>query len=318
MILRSISLVAMIFIISTIGLSQEDTDHPRTKIIERTVDENGNVISERIYYEYQEGSEDVFDMPGTFDLDGLGFGDLFEENSFFKRSENKPMLGVTLNFEDGVGKVVGVSKRSGADEVDIRKGDEVISVEGVAISSIEDIQEIIEKKKPGDKISVMIFRDGEEITKEVELGSGKTSRLFFDMPEGGPDFFGQMDLDSIFDDSFNFWGQFFGDNLDLRGSLRDRTDGNSFPRNQDLIPDRATLGVYIDDVGAGVLITEVLPDSVGERAELKVGDVITKVDDTPIEGYDDLLKIMELKNVGDEIIIELERDGRITIISTIL
>ena len=314
MTLRSILIITLLLSIPYLCSSQ-DEDGQRTKIIERTVDEDGNVISERIYYEYGQGDQDLFDLPGRFDLEGLGFDDLFEERSFFKRKDGKPIIGVTLNFEGGTGKVVSVSPNSGAEDQDIREGDEVISVEGVAISSFEDIQDILGDKKVGDVIGLVVFRDGEELIKEVRLSGGSTGSFFFDMPEGGIDFFGQMDLDSLFDGSSDFWGEFFGDSFNQLDRFRGGQNNDFFsPDDDDLVPERATLGILIDDVGSGVLVTEVLPGSVSDKAGLKIGDVITQVDETKIGGYDDLLKYMEGKKVGDDIAIHLERAGEMTII----
>jgi len=299
--------------------NQEESDG-RVKVKERVVDEKGNVISERIYYEYEEGDGDFLDFPGTFDLEGLGFEDLFGNKDFFTRSDGQPVMGITLSFEDGTGKVKSVSKGSCADDVDIRENDEVISIEGVAVATIQDVEEVLADKEAGDIVRVVIFRDGEEITKRVELGRSTLNNFFFDMPEGGLDFFGG-DLDSLFEGGFNFekpmdfWGKFFNENFDGWDDLNRGNDQvrRAPPREGD-ISERVTLGIFVEDIGSGVLITEVLPDSTGKRLGLKENDVIVKVDDQSINGTSELIKMMDDKRVGDTILLELERSGRMVII----
>jgi len=318
--MKSRSMIARILISLSILLTslvlqtQPDQDQNKgTKIIEKVVDEDGNVISERIYYEYEDSDSDIFNLPGSFDLDGLGFGELFNDNGFFKSAEGKPVMGVGLSFEGGTGTVVSVSSGSGAADVDIREGDEIISVEGVAVSSIEDVQEILSDMDVGDEIGVVVFRDGEELAKSVQLGSSTTNSFFFDMPEEGGfniDLFRGGLIDSLFQGDFglvepsDFWGQFFNENFNFSDEINDKSDRKN-------ISERATLGVFIDEIGAGVIVTEIIPDSPAERAGLKEGDVITKMDGRNITGYASLVDIMNDKNIGDLVKLEFERLGEL-------
>ena len=285
-----------------------------TKIIEKIVDEDGNVISERIYYEYEDTEGDVFDLPGSFDLEGLGFGELFGDSGFFKSTEGKAIMGVGLSFDNGTGEVVSVSRGSGAAEVDIRVGDQVISVEGVAVGSIEDVQDILADMEVGDEVSIIIFRDGEEITKRVRLGSSTSNRFFFDIPEEGGfdlDFFRGGIIDSLFqggdfdlDAPNEFWDKFFNENFDYWDKKK---EGTSSPD----ISERATLGIFIDEIGAGVIVTEVIPDSPAEKGGILESDVIVKINDKSVSGYTDVIDEMNDKSPGDTIKLEVERSGRL-------
>jgi len=235
----------LFYLFALAHLHAQQEEHCKTKIIERTVDENGNIISESTRYEYEEGTLPGFDLPGTFDLDGLGFGDLFQEHDFLKNAEDRPTIGVTLDFQRGVGKVSDVTRGSGADESDIRVGDEIISIENIAVASIQDIQEILGDKEVGDRIRVVIFRDGEEIVKKVGLKGSSNNPFFFNFSEEGGEI---MDLQS------ELFERFFGDiegwdqiekNLDGL-NLGDRHPNQNDPLG---ISERATLGVFIDDIG---------------------------------------------------------------------
>jgi hypothetical protein len=72
---------------------------------------------------------------------------------------------------------------------------------------------------------------------------------------------------------------------------------------------RLIVGIRIDQnfAGTGVRVQEVVKDSVAAKAGLKAGDVITKLDDTDVEGYNDLRKVLGAKKHGDKIKGEYKR-----------
>ncbi len=68
------------------------------------------------------------------------------------------------------------------------------------------------------------------------------------------------------------------------------------------------------DVTAGVFINYVEPDSAAAKAGLKMGDVITKVDDTEIKSVEDLNLAKKRYSAGDTATLEIYRpDGTITV-----
>jgi len=322
---RLLGILVIFFSATPFLLSQDEEEGVRTKVIERTVDEKGNVISEKIYYQFEDSDLWSNDFPGSFDLEGLGFEELLRDRSA-ERSEGRPLIGVEMNFDDGVARVTSVSRGSGAEDVDVRKGDKIISVEGVAVSSFEDITEILDSKKAGDKLRVVIFRDGEEITKDIKLSSSTKRDFFFDFSEGGMDFFKDMRIDSLFEGTLGdeegsdiiqrLFGESFKRMEELQEGEGQRPDGQRgwglWDRGdvKNNISERATLGVFIDDIGAGVLVTEVIKDSAAEKAGLKQHDVITQVDGENISDYDDLAASIGEKQVGDVITLVIERDGK--------
>ncbi len=93
---------------------------------------------------------------------------------------------------------------------------------------------------------------------------------------------------------------------------------------------RPGLGVFIfDDTTVrrrldrqGVLIREVVPDSAAEKAglqgtryneegELILGDLIVRLDDTPIHSQADLFDKLEQKNPGDIVTVQVDRNGEL-------
>jgi len=86
---------------------------------------------------------------------------------------------------------------------------------------------------------------------------------------------------------------------------------------------RAKLGVYIQDLDdklakefdldnkKGSLVTKVEPGSTAEKAGIKEGDVIKKVDNTVVEDSSHLKLIVGMTQVNKKVTIELVRKGRI-------
>jgi Lon-like protease len=50
-------------------------------------------------------------------------------------------------------------------------GDKLLSVDGTEISTVDDLGVILEGKQPGDRVTVVYERDGEEFTDEIEVTS---------------------------------------------------------------------------------------------------------------------------------------------------
>jgi serine protease Do len=86
---------------------------------------------------------------------------------------------------------------------------------------------------------------------------------------------------------------------------------------------RAYLGVRLDrhfgavqaselglPVARGARVTEVTPDSPAARANFQVGDVITHVNETPIDSDDHLVNLISLLPVDRQISVTLYRDGK--------
>lgn len=75
-----------------------------------------------------------------------------------------------------------------------------------------------------------------------------------------------------------------------------------------------TAGQFHYDVTSGVFINYVEPDSAAAKAGLKMGDVITKVDDTAIKSVEDLNLAKKKYSAGDAATLEVYRpDGTVTV-----
>jgi Do/DeqQ family serine protease len=94
-------------------------------------------------------------------------------------SVKRAMLGITmqpiddkiadelkLSSRNGV-YIVEVLKNSAADKAGLAKGDVIVAVDSVKITTPSSVQEVVSRFSPGDKAKVTVIRDGKEKTLEV-------------------------------------------------------------------------------------------------------------------------------------------------------
>ncbi len=89
---------------------------------------------------------------------------------------------------------------------------------------------------------------------------------------------------------------------------------------------RGRLGISVQDLSAdlaqslsitapqGVIVTEIEADSAAEKAGLKVGDVITMLENRRVTSVNDIRNIIGLLRVGEQVNLQIIRDGRAVII----
>ena len=73
---------------------------------------------------------------------------------------------------------------------------------------------------------------------------------------------------------------------------------------------RAMLGVVTEKAEKGVEIQEITKESGAEKAGLKKGDIITKIDNTNIEDPDELSKVIREHKAGDKVSVTYLRDKK--------
>ena len=90
-----------------------------------------------------------------------------------------------------------------------------------------------------------------------------------------------------------------------------KTSGRRFNSNPQPVqsPDRPMLGVQLGAGEGGVLVTEVVPNSPAEKAGLKGGDLIIKVNGKDVSEPDGLIRLVGEFKAGDEISFVFTRNG---------
>lgn len=84
-------------------------------------------------------------------------------------------------------------------------------------------------------------------------------------------------------------------------------DGDNFYTIDD---NRAMLGVVTENDDKGAIIKEITKESGAEKAGLKEGDIIKKIDDEKTEGPDDVTKAIRKHKPGDKVVITILRDQK--------
>lgn len=99
--------------------------------------------------------------------------------------QGRPVLGVSvvsvdsaqLAYQYGVNQlgvyVAGLTEGTKAESSGLKVGDCLIAVDDTQISSTSDLTKILQSHQVGDKVNVMVSRDGKMLTVEVELSESK-------------------------------------------------------------------------------------------------------------------------------------------------
>ncbi|MGY3775997.1 S1C family serine protease [Helcococcus sueciensis] len=64
------------------------------------------------------------------------------------------------------------------------------------------------------------------------------------------------------------------------------------------------------DIDNGVIVSDVVKNSSADKAGIKPGDIITKIEDRPISSMNELKQVLITHNIGDEAKITVYRDGQ--------
>jgi len=168
-----------------------------------------------------------------------------------------------------------VSEDSPAEKAGIREDDVIQYFNGDKIRRTQDLIRRVRETKPGAKVKIGLIRESKSLEVEAEIGRLHRSEIITRGPEGR---------------RFRYSG---GRSLGVR--------------LHELNPDLSEYFKVKEDEGA--LVTEVEEDGPAEKAGIKAGDVIVKIDGDPVTGPEDIAEILSGLDEGDEVEIMLIRKG---------
>lgn len=189
-----------------------------------------------------------------------------------KDVDTKEAKGLGLEKAKGV-LVQNVIKGGAGDEAGVKTGDVILTVDGKEVNAANQLQTIIGSHKPGEQVTLSVFRDGKTISIPVKLKP-------------------RDDNQNIADNGKNF-----NDNSELKTKKFDNvgfavTDINGAVKKE-----------Y--DITYGVIVKEVKNYSEAFNRGLRAGVVVLEADKTKIENTDLLESIINKKDKGDILVLKV-------------
>jgi serine protease Do len=226
-------------------------------------------------------------------------------------------LGVGIGLDaDGRTVIGSVDRESPAEKAKLRAGDVVLKIGDRDVTGPDVLAAEIRKKKPGQDVSLKIERDGKPENVKVKLGEIAEDEALKEMDRRFP-------------------GLFAPD-----APARMLAPVPSIPAVPGKAPKQAAprptapkapgwsfetgkyIGVYASELnrelsghfgikeGRGLIVSRLTEDGPAEKAKLKVGDVIVKVDGKRIETVNELIDLVQSKAKGEKVKLEVLRDKK--------
>jgi S1-C subfamily serine protease len=222
-------------------------------------------------------------------------------------------VGIGQN-EKGQTQIGAIDPDSPAELAKLQEGDIVLKIGDRDVSSPEVLAAEIRKKKPGQDVTLKIDRDGKPLNVKVKLGEMAENEALREMDVRFP--------------------EFFGPDIPMPGTAPRAVSPDKAPRPDSprpLVPmtpewsyeTRKYIGVYCGELnrelaehfgvkdGTGLIVSKLTEGGPAEKAKLKVGDVITKVDGKRVESANDLIDLVQAKEKGAKIKLEILRDKKV-------
>jgi len=223
-------------------------------------------------------------------------------------------LGVSIEEnEEGKVRIIAIEKESPAELAKLKEGDIVLKIEREEVTSTKMLAKEIRKRKPGKTITLKIERNGKEIDVKVKLGEYSEKNV-------------RIELESKFPRLFIAPKPPKPPGIPKLPEIRKLPKPPEPPEPRLFswgLEHRKYIGIYLEEInrelseyfgvkeGRGLLVAKITKDSPAEKAGLKVGDVIIKADGIRTEQARDLTGVIQDKEKGERIKLELLRNKKV-------
>ena len=191
--------------------------------------------------------------------------------------------------EEGGVEVTSVMQESPAEKAGLKPGDVVVSFNGQKVEGFEQFSRLVRETPVGREVKLEIVRNGVSQTVPVKIDNRPLPRFFtndggrFNVPPDVP----MPDIPRLFT----------GLHSPMLGIEAESVDGQ--------------LAEYFGVKDSGVLVRSVLRNSAAERAGLKAGDVILRLDDVKVASAADISAKLRMAP-GKTVQVSLMRDHKET------
>jgi len=223
-------------------------------------------------------------------------------------------LGIAIDLDEkGRIEITEVDPETPADLAKLREGDVLLRIDDRPITSGEVLTSEVRRRRPGQDVTLKIERDGKETNIKVKLG---------EMPA----FEARRELELRFPGLFPDAPARMAPPATPGRPSGPGTPAPSTPAERRAFSwsyeKRTFIGVYCDDLsrelaehfgvkeGRGIMVSRLAEKSPAEKAGVKVGDVIVRVDGKRVETRDALIDLIQDRKKGDKIKVELLRDKK--------
>ena len=223
-------------------------------------------------------------------------------------------LGIYIDEnEEGKVVIVDIEKESPAELAKLKEGDVVLEIEGVKVTTTKMLAGEIRKRKPGETITLKIERNEKVVDVKVKLGEYSEKDV-------------RLELVSKFPRLFVAPKPPIPPGIPKLPELQKLPKSPEPPEPKIFswgLEHRKYIGIYLEEInrelseyfgvkeGRGLLVAKITEDSPAEKAGLKVGDVIVKADGIRTERARDLTEVIQDKEKGEKIKLEVLRDKKV-------
>jgi membrane-associated protease RseP (regulator of RpoE activity) len=201
-----------------------------------------------------------------------------------------------LKEERGV-EITMVDQDAPAGKAGLKEHDVILDYNGTKVEGEEQLRRMIRETPPGRTVALGISRDGNPMTINVQLGD-RSKLAANNLPRMGHD------------------------RIMVMPPEPPEPPDMGMPFNIQVLTYTPVLGAQVDNLGKqlaeyfgvkngeGLLVKSVEKGSPGERAGLKAGDVITRIDNDRVTDRSDLRRVLRSHREGGKITLGIVRDKR--------
>jgi serine protease Do len=219
-------------------------------------------------------------------------------------------LGVNIGMdEDDRTVIVSVDRESPAELAKLQAGDVVLKIGDRDVTGSDVLAAEIRKRKPGQDVTLKIERDGKAMDVKAKLGELAQDEAYKEMDIRFPGLFRQLEPGPLVKPKPG------SPESPLLTPRSPRPFGWSLETQK-------YIGVYCGELsrelaehfgvkeGTGLLISRLTEGGPAEKAKLKVGDVIVRVDGKRVETVNELIDLVQSKAKGSKVKVEYLRDKK--------